>query len=215
MAPAPAENYQDYSQHYQDQYQGYDPATAGQPQPFQPADPDYQEAEPVTELTESVPVSGDPSASTPTFLNPAEMSAPPAVSVPPFFNPNTIPEPAAAPGGRKGSLSRQSSAQSRSRQASESRDTSGGYYNLGRTSVQPLPPQVPAQPPTLQPIQPPAEPPAPAPAPAKQKEDTDKSKQTSGAPKKRSWFPNLFSKIIKNEVRDERDVERECTLTLF
>merc|ERR1719347_1324884 len=132
------------------------------------------------------------------------MSNPP-VSVPPFFNPSTVPDPG-APGGRKGSLSRHGSAQSRSRQASESAEIPGGYYNLARqTQAQPpLQPMVqpPLQPPGQPPLQPSGQPPLqpsgqpPPPAapdqsevPAKQKSqalEKPKAQANGGAPKK-SW----------------------------
>ena len=145
------------------------------------------------------PVSTVPAVSAPTFLNPSDMSAPPAVSVPPFFNPAAMTDTVTAPGSRKSSLSRQTSAQSRSRQGSESAEMSGGYYNLGRQpSVQPPP----AQPPVQPPVHPPSAsvPQDPTPAVAKQKSEVPvKSKQQPSGGAKKSWLGGIFSKIIKTD----------------
>ena len=132
--------------------------------------------------------------STPTFINPSEMSAPPASGPPTFFNPNTMPSIAETVGARKGSLSRQGSVQSRSRQGSESADVGRDYYgNIASASQAKSYPATPG-------LAPPSSTAQPEPTPAKQKTELkETSKQQPGGPKKSSWLGGIFSKIIKTD----------------
>ena len=131
--------------------------------------------------------------STPTFINPSEMSAPPPSGPPTFFNPNTMPSIAETVGARKGSLSRQGSVQSRSRQGSESAEVGRDYYqNIASASQAKSYPATPGLTP------PSSTQPDPAP-PTKKAELKETSKQQPGGSKKSSWLGGIFSKIIKTD----------------
>ena len=155
-----------------------------------PAVPAYQESEPVAEVVEQ---SVSP-VSEPTFINPSEMSALPPSGPPTFFNPNTMPSIAETVGVRKGSLSRQGSVQSRSRQGSESAEVGRDYYqNIASASQAKSYPATPG-------LAPPSSTAQPDPAPAKPKtEQKETSKQPPGGAKKSSWLGGIFSKIIKTD----------------
>ena len=129
--------------------------------------------------------------STPTLLNPSEMSAAPPAGPPTFFNPNTMPSIAETVGVRKGSLSRQGSVQSRSRQGSESADVGRDYYGniASQAKSYPATPGL-APPPSAQ----------SDPSPPTQKaEMKETAKPQPAGNKKSSWLGGIFSKIIKTD----------------
>ena len=149
----------------------------------------YQEAEPATEVVEQSV--SPPPVSTPTFINPSEISAPPPSGPPTFFNPSTMPSIPETVGVRKGSLSRQGSVQSRSRQGSESAEVGRDYYQNIASQAKSYPAT-----PGLAPPSNAQSDPAPPPQKAEPKET---SKQPAGGSKKSSWLGGIFSKIIKTD----------------
>ena len=176
--------------------------------PAVPSVPSYQEAEPASEVVEQS-VSPVPQVSTPTFLNPSEMSAPPPSGPPTFFNPNTMPSIAETVVPRKSSLSRQGSVQSRSRQASVSEEVGRDYYqNIASQSQAKSYPATPGLAPPPSSAQ---SDPAPSPQKAELKETPAKQQAGAGGAKKSSWLGGIFSKIIKtDQVGRQSIVTTEC-----